>query len=157
MKKSYIVILLAIALGVGTVLGAYITRFVWQTTMTMRLTGIHTFNVELQYPNGTAITDYDWGDFAYGEMKSLDCNLVFLGNGTYDVYWNTTDLPSGWYVEIWDMYLFNPWDENYYTLAHSAGDPPLPLSIRLYAPTGYGELDQPLSFTLNFATAEWIP
>jgi len=156
MNKSYLVILLAIALGAGTVLGAYITRFVWQTTMTMRLTGIHTFNVELQYPNGTQLTSYDWGNFSYGEMKTLDCNLIFLGNGTYTAYWNTTDLPSDWYIRIWKG-PGDPWDENTMTLAYSAGAPPLDLDIELYAPEGYGVLDEPLSFTLNFATAEWIP
>jgi hypothetical protein len=157
MKKSYLVILLAIALGAGTVLGAYITRYVWQTNMTMRLTGIHTYDVELKYPNGTQITNYNWGDFAYWETKTLDCNLEFLGNGTYSVYWNTTDLPDGWYIQIWDGYEFNYWLENGMTLAHSSGDPPLPLTIYLTAPTGYGELDQPLGFTLNFVAAEYVP
>ncbi len=157
MKKSYLVILLAIALGTGTVLGAFIVRYVWQTNMTMRLMGIHTFNVELQYPNGTAITDYDWGNFSYLETKSLDCNLVFLGNGTYVVYWNTTDLPDGWYIEIWEMPLYDRWDENDMTVAVSASYPPQQLTIYLTAPPGGGVLDEPLSFTLNFVSSEETP
>ena len=161
MKKSYLVILLAIALGTGTVLGAYITRFVWQTSMMMRLTGIHTFNVELQYPNGTQLTTYDWGDFSYGEIKELDCNLVFLGNGTCAVYWNTTDLPSGWTILIWDDAVPNYWVENDMSIGiydeFSAGSPPRPLTIYLAAPTGFGQLDEPLSFTLNFVAVEYVP
>ena len=161
MKKSYLVILLAIALGAGTVLGAYITRFVWQTTMTMQLTGIHTFNVELQYPNGTQLTTYDWGNFSYGEIKELDCKLHFLGNGTYSVHWNVTNLPIGWTILIWDDNVPNYWVENDMSIGiydeFSAGSSPRSLTIYLAAPPGFGQLDESLGFTLNFVAVEDVP
>ncbi|MCK4933340.1 hypothetical protein KAS06_01585 [Candidatus Bathyarchaeota archaeon] len=153
MKKSYLVILLAITLGAGTALGAFITRYVWQTNMTMRLTGSLTYDLELRYLNGTPITDYNWGNFSFGETKYFDCNLEYLGNATSYVYWNTTDLPLGWIVDVYDLYDSWSWTENWMSLSVFYAGETHPLTIYLTAPIG-GELNQPLSFTLNFVSGE---
>jgi len=130
LKKLYLVALLGIMLAVGAVLGAFVTRYVWQTTMTMRLTGALTYEVEIRHLNGTPITNYNWGDFAYEEEKYLSVNIVYLGNASDAyVYWNTTGLPSGWSVQIWD------------------------LAIYLTAPAS-GQLNVPLGFILNFVSGE---
>ena len=60
------------------------------------------YELQLQHFNGTPITSYGWGEFLKGQVKQLDCQLVYLGNVKAKVRWLTTDLPSGWRVDVWD-------------------------------------------------------
>ena len=60
------------------------------------------YELQLQYFNGTPITGYGWSEFSKGQVKQLDCQLVYLGNVKAKVQWLVTDLPSGWNIEVWD-------------------------------------------------------
>jgi len=152
LRKLYLVALLGTMLAVGAVLGAFVTRYVWQTTMTMRLTGALTYEVEIRHLNGTPITNYNWGDFAYEEEKYLSVNIVYLGNASDAyVYWNTTGLPSGWSVQIWD-FLYG-WDWAPDTTSYFTTDEIRLLAIYLTAPAS-GQLNVPLGFILNFVSGE---
>ena len=64
--------------------------------------GEASYKLQLQHFNGTPFTSYGWGEFLKGQVKQLDCQLVYLGNEKAKVRWLTTDFPSGWKVEVWD-------------------------------------------------------
>ncbi len=60
------------------------------------------FELQLQFLDGTSIENFNWGEFPKGQAKLLQCQLVYLGTLKAMVMWSTTDFPSGWSIEVWD-------------------------------------------------------
>ncbi len=65
--------------------------------MGMRLVG--SYDVALEYFNGTEILSYNWGDFNNDEIKALNASLHYKGNGQGYIQWNTS-LPLGWNMTV---------------------------------------------------------
>jgi hypothetical protein len=98
-KKVLLAILVLSALSIGTVFGAFIVMNFWNTQMSMRLAGSEEYGIIVHWPNGTALTSYDWGEFGFGEMKSIYYRVNNTGSVTYYMTWNAT-IPSGWTVTV---------------------------------------------------------
>lgn len=56
-RKRYLSGLLALAVLIGGVTGAFIVRYTWQTNMSMIL--VESYELQLQFSNGTALSSYD--------------------------------------------------------------------------------------------------
>jgi hypothetical protein len=87
---------------IGTVAGVFIALVVWNTNMGMVLVvdadGL--YGLQLEYEDGTPMTDHDWGIFTSGQTKSQNATLNYTGTVTGNVTWNST-IPAGWSISIW--------------------------------------------------------
>jgi hypothetical protein len=103
LKKKFLVPLLSFCLIVGVAAGIFIAEYFWETSMTMQLVAdpYEAYGLQLEYEDGTPITDYDWGNFIPGETKSFNVSLHYLGTIPGNVTWNTTNLPAGWSIAVW--------------------------------------------------------
>ena len=106
------------------------------------------YELQLQYFNGTSITNYGWGEFSRGQMKQLDCQLVYLGNVKAKVRWLTTDFPSGWRVEVWDY--SSPKEKIWLEGIEKSVKPGTTLGIRILLTEVDAIPDQQASFSLEF-------
>jgi len=86
------------ALLAGSVFGAFVVIYFWETTMTMKLMG--DYSIELQYTNGTAMSTYDWGLFSVGQAKSLNAVLAFVGDVPVNVTWDTNLNLTAWDLTV---------------------------------------------------------
>ena len=157
-KKKYLIGVLALAVVVGGVAGAFIVRYTWQTNMSMQLSV--SYELQLQFQDGTPMSSYDWGLFGPGEVKDLICQINYTGNvPDANITWNTVDFPSGWSMSMispryWSQSLDLQWTEDWQVMF--AVGQVLPLIISLAAEDG-AVPDQPETFTLNFTSSEWTP
>ncbi len=101
MKKLPLIGLSAMIFLVGCVFGALTSRFIVQPVLATEQGGV-SYEIQLQHLDGTPLWNFDWGDFSKGEAKQLDCQLAYLGNFPAKITWNTTNLPLGWSMDIWD-------------------------------------------------------
>ena len=89
-------------------IGAFLTSMivsVWVSCLTLppvMAIDNDSFELQLQFPDGTPIAHFDWGAFSKGQAKVLQCQLAYLGTLEAKVMWNTTNFPSGWGIEVWD-------------------------------------------------------
>ena len=106
-KHYYIILLTFIA---GGLLGAFLG-----SSVLAKKPDVGTYEIQLQTLNGEPLHEYDWGVFALRETKTIECNLVYLGNEKVKATWNITDL-QGWKIEIWDISESKPklWEEGSY-------------------------------------------
>lgn len=149
MKKRYLILMLAGTLLIGTVFGAFVVRYVWQVNMGMRLAV--SYDVSLEWLNGTDITAYDWGDFSPGETKTLDAYFAYHGNVEAYFTWNTTDLPSGWDVAISIGY--EP-PEEWVSGSTIWSSGPFAAAVHINLTETGATLNQAETFTLNFLSGE---
>ncbi len=98
LKRRYLVGLLVGTLLLGTVFGAFVVIYIWETTMTMKLMG--DYSIELQFRNGTAISAYDWGLFSVGQTKTLLCQAVNVGDVPVNMTWSTDLNLTAWSLTI---------------------------------------------------------
>lgn len=149
-KRSLIGLLIGVTL-IGTVFGAFVTIYVWETTMTMRLMG--DYSIELQYTNGTVMSTYDWGLFSVGQTKSLQAQIVNVGDVPVNMTWDSTLNTTAWtltldYTNATAMYIWNTGD-NWGPFPPGAG---MPLNINMTeTDASVGVTD---SFSLNFNSGE---
>jgi len=138
----------------GTVFGAIIALYYWETPMSMRLQSFEaSYGVEIQFPNGTAITSYDWGDFIPGEEKSLYGQFKNVGNQPVNMTWNNTGFPSGWTITVETNFTVpnTPWpaNDNWGPVLPNAG---IPVFINVTETSGVD--DQLESFTFKLWSGE---
>ena len=96
-------------LGLATLfVGAFLTSMVvggwvscWTLPPVMAIAS-DSFDIQLQFLDGTPAAHFDWGKFSQGQAKVLECQLAYLGTRKAEVAWNATDLPSGWRLAVWD-------------------------------------------------------
>jgi len=153
-KKKYLMGLLALAVLIGVVSGAFIVRYTWQTNMSMEL--VESWELQLQYLNGTAISSYDWGLFNPGEEKQVDTQLNYTGNVNANVTWNTVNLPSGW-VLMFAVQLngaTDPWMDGEYQVMTPGQVTPLSMYLDQI---GEAVPNQPETFTVNWTANEYTP
>ncbi len=101
MNRKYLVGLLMIFFIIGTVAGVFIALVVWNTNMGMVLVyADEAYGLQLEYEDGTPMTDHDWGIFINGETKSLNATLNYTGTVDGNITWNST-IPAGWSLSIW--------------------------------------------------------
>ncbi|UCD95924.1 MAG: hypothetical protein JSV35_05330 [Candidatus Bathyarchaeota archaeon] len=106
------------------------------------------YELQLQYFNGTPITGYGWGDFSRGQVKQLDCQLVYLGNVKAKVQWLVTEPPSGWNVEVWDY--SSAKGRIWRAGTEKSVDPGWTFQIRIFLTEVNAIPDHPASFILEF-------
>jgi hypothetical protein len=151
MRKRYLGLLLSVTLVIGTAFGAFIAQYVYQVNMGMRLASL-SYDISINWENGTAITNYDWGEFSAGESKTLDAYFAYSGNALANFTWNTTNLPTGWNVTVWQIQDPDPdipWQINDSDLIWSPG--PFALAIRInLTEIGGATPGQDENFILNF-------
>ncbi len=152
MKKRYLFGLLIGTLLAGTVFGAFVVIYVWETTMTMKLMG--DYSIELQYRNGTAITTYDWGLFSVGQTKSLLCQAVNVGDVPLNMTWNTNLNWTAWnitidYTNATGTYIWAPGDTRWGPFLPGGGVPLTMNLTEINAIVGVAD-----SFDLNFTSGE---
>ncbi len=100
-NRRYLVGLLLVFFIIGTVAGVFIALVVWNINMNMILvTDADGYGIQLQYEDGTPMTDYDWGLFASGQTKTQNATLNYTGMVAGNVTWNST-VPAGWSLAIW--------------------------------------------------------
>jgi len=101
MKKLSLIGLSVIFFLVGCVFGSLTSRFIVQPVLATESGGV-SYEIQLQHLDGTPLSNFDWGDFSKGEAKQLDCQLTYLGDFPAKITWNTTNLPLGWSIDVWD-------------------------------------------------------
>ncbi len=158
LKKRHLFGLLALAVLIGGATGAYIVRYTWQTDMNMIL--VESYELQLQFSNGTAVSSYDWGEFNPEETGKdfTGLQLNYTGNVDANVTWNKINFPSGWDMNIryTDVILGDQqWVEGYYVVM-TAGEVLTNVVISL-SPNAGAVPNQPETFTLNFTTNEYTP
>ena len=152
-KKKYLMGLLAAAVLIGVVSGAFIVRYVWQVNMSMELVVSYELQLQYQYE---ALSSYDWGQFNPSEKKSLSCGLNYTGNVNANVTWNTVNLPSGWVLTVEEpdgeggLVLWPAGEYHVYT-------PGLVTGAYISLQEFDGVPNQPETFTLNFTASEYSP
>jgi len=151
MKKRYLFGLLIGTLLAGTVFGAFVVIYVWETTMTMKLMG--DYSVELQFTNGTAISAYDWGLFSVGQTKNLACQIKNVGDVPVNMTWDTNLNLTAWsltldYTNATGQYIW-PSGGSWGPFPAGAG---MPLNINLTETNAIVGLAD--SFDLNFNSGE---
>jgi len=142
-------------LGLATLLvGSFLASMivsVWISSLTLppvMAIDSDSFELQLQFLDGTPIAHFNWGAFSQGQAKVLECQLAYLGTLEAKVMWNTTDFPSGWSIEVWDASKakMKEWPaEKGVKLV-----PGETLSIRILLSEVNGIPDQLEAFTLNF-------
>lgn len=100
MKKFSLVGMVVTTFLMGCVLGMLISSRILPFAMAVKARG-KSSKLQLQFRNGTAITNYNWGEFVDGQAKRLVCQLTYTGKKSVEVLWNTTNLPLGWRARIW--------------------------------------------------------
>jgi len=146
MKKLHLVGLLTPMLVVVGIMGALVLRFVLQTAMAKR-PGVLSYELQLQYLNGTPVESYDWGQFSKGQAKQLNCQLAYMGNATAKITWNST-APSGWSVEVWDNSTAK--SKQWHNGITKTSTPGKVRYIRIILKEVNGAPNQPETFTINF-------
>lgn len=146
MKKLPLIGLSVMIFLVGCVFGALISRLLVQPVLATKPGGV-SYEIQLQHLNGTPFWNFDWGDFSKGEAKQLDCQLAYLGNFSAKITWNTTNLPLGWSIDVWDNSHPKPrlW-RNGTTVTFVPGRI---LQIKIVLKENTAVLNQQESFTLN--------
>lgn len=135
---------------------AYVVKYTWQTNMGMLL--VESYELQLQYLNGTAISSYDWGVFSPGEAKDLDCLLNYTGNAACNVTWDTVGFPTGWSIGVTILNYSGIGGDFVWTEAsYEVWSPGQVEDLRITITEDSGVPDQPETFTLNIQASEYTP
>ncbi len=128
------------------IMGALVSSFFLNIAMAKR-PGVLSYELQLQYLNGTRVESYDWGQFSKGQAKQLNCQLAYMGNATAKIAWNST-VPSGWSVEVWDYSTAK--SRQWYNGITKTFTPGKVRYIRIILKEVNGAPNQPETFTINF-------